>query len=441
MQATAWFAPYDMGGTEVYVEGLARALKSGGITPTVIAPRHANAPASYEHRDVKVLTYRVNERPTREELRSGHPHDNFHEFLSLIDGARGAIYHQHSWTRGCGPNHIRAAKERGMRTVLTVHVAGNICLRGTMLRFGAAPCNGHVDDRMCGACWCESKGIPLSAARAIAALPKAITAVERHLPSGRLGTAMRARQLAAGKLASIAEAFRSADRVVVVCEWLRSAMIAMGAPTSQLFLSRQGLEDRYVADAHEAALASREASRPGPLRLLFLGRWDPSKGLDTAVRAVRAVANEHAVKLTIRCANSVTDDGSFEAHVRSLAEGDERIEFQRAISREGLASEMSRHDALVVPSLWLETGPLVVLEAQAAGLFILGSDRGGIAELVRNGEDGLLLPPRDVSAWTSAIENLAREQAAGRLLRQPRQVRTMATVATEMTALYRELAA
>ena len=99
---------------------------------------------------------------------------------------------------------------------------------------------------------------------------------------------------------------------------------------------------------------------------------------------------------------------------------------------------MARHDALVVPSVWLETGPLVVLEAQAAGLYIMGSRLGGIAELISEDGSGELVDAGSVPAWTAAIERSPNAMRAVPWPR-PRAVRTMAAAAAEMAALYRSL--
>jgi hypothetical protein len=58
---------------------------------------------------------------------------------------------------------------------------------------------------------------------------------------------------------------------------------------------------------------------------------------------------------------------------------------------------------IAVPSRGLETGPLVALEAFAAGVPVLGANLGGIAELVQSGIDGFLVPPDDVAALAAAI--------------------------------------
>ena len=67
---------------------------------------------------------------------------------------------------------------------------------------------------------------------------------------------------------------------------------------------------------------------------------------------------------------------------------------------------MAGYDLIAVPSRVLETGPLVVLEAFAAGVPVLGADLGGIAELVHNGMDGILVPADDTAAWAAAIVRL-----------------------------------
>jgi len=93
-----------------------------------------------------------------------------------------------------------------------------------------------------------------------------------------------------------------------------------------------------------------------------------------------------------------------------------------------------------VPSQWLETGPLVVLEAHAVGTPVLGSNLGGIAELVKHNVDGLLIPPHDIRAWTDALARLAMDANLLERLRQGiRPVRTIGTEAADTAALYRSI--
>src|SRR5438552_17148600 len=94
-----------------------------------------------------------------------------------------------------------------------------------------------------------------------------------------------------------------------------------------------------------------------------------------------------------------------------LAAGDPRIAIAPPLPRARVAATLAQASALAIPSLWLETGPLVALEAKAAGLPVIGSRLGGIAELVREPEDGVLLPPGDIGAWTAAIVTIASNTA------------------------------
>ena len=98
---------------------------------------------------------------------------------------------------------------------------------------------------------------------------------------------------------------------------------------------------------------------------------------------------------------------------------------------------MSACDFVVVPSRWLETGPLVALEALAAGTPVLGSRLGGLRELVTGGVNGVLIAPNTPEAWAKEIAALAGNPArvakfrAG--VRPPRMVED---VAREMALVY-----
>ncbi len=436
LQVAGWYLPYQIGGTEVYLDGLVGELARLGMRSLVLAPRSANMPERYEHAGAPVETYPVNEAAASDEMRDGMPHHDFEAFRAHLLRHRNAIYHQHSWTRGCGPHHLRTARELGFRTVLTVHAPGAICLRGTMLRFGEAACDGRVEEKACAACWAQSRGAPKPLARALGDLPLGMAKRARRAES-RLATALSARALAAERLGHIAEMIENSDRIVAVCQWLHAALAANGVPERKLLLSRQGVPRGHL-DAAQAIPAYRSAPR-APLKLLFLGRWDPVKGVEVVVRAIRSLPTQTPVRLSIRTVPAPPAQRAYEARVRALASVDARISIEPAVSRGDLASVMSDYDALVVPSLCLETGPLVILEAQAAGLFVLGSRLGGIAELVDEGDAGELVEAGDVAAWAAAIERLASRRRRGALPRPSRGVRAMSTVASEMAHLYQSL--
>lgn len=437
LQVSGWYPPYRIGGTEVYLEGLVAALRPVGVTSTLLVPRVDTMPEQYAYLGTPVETYRVNETVETSEFRRGVPHQEFEIFRRKLEDHREAIYHQHSWTRGCGPHHLRAARELGMRTVVTVHVPSNICLRDTMLRFGEVACDGKVSGEICGACFAQGKGIPTAVARTVALFPLAAAKILRRRQT-RVATALSARALGAEKLEQLREMFTNSDRIVAVCGWLYDALLANGIPANKLVLSRQGVSESF---SEAVRTAHRALPLPGsPLRLLYLGRLDPVKGLHVVVRAIRSLPTDMRVSLTVFAHHGGTPvEQAYEAGVRAIAGSDPRIEFQAPIGRNEVASVMRRHDAIVVPSVWLETGPLVVLEAMAAGLFVLGSRRGGIAELVGESDAGDLVEATDVDAWARAIARLAGRHSQARLPLQSRGVRTMATVAAEMADLYRSL--
>jgi glycosyltransferase involved in cell wall biosynthesis len=92
-----------------------------------------------------------------------------------------------------------------------------------------------------------------------------------------------------------------------------------------------------------------------------------------------------------------------------LAEKDPRISFKFPVPAEKVVEILAEYDLLAVPSQCLETGPLVVLEAFAAGIPVIGSNLGGIAELVKHEVNGLLVEPNSVKAWCQQLQRLCQD--------------------------------
>jgi glycosyltransferase involved in cell wall biosynthesis len=436
VQAVGWYPPYHSGGTEIYVQGLVRGLTDLGVQSTILIPRHMADLVDYEHEGVPVKTYPAVDRNCSKNRAAGEGPPDLEMFKEQLRKNLDCIYHQHSWIPICGLDHLRAAKHLGFRTVLTVHVAGNVCLRGTMLRYGRDACTGHVDERLCAACWAQSRGAPPLVGNALSRLPLRLAKRAKSAP-GRLATALSARALAVEHFDDIKEMIRNADRIIAVCGWLYEALAENGVPKNKLALCRHGVSDQYVAKLRDLRAPTRPAN--SPLRLLFLGRWDSTKGLDTVVQAVRLLSS-NAITLSIRALPAERDMHTYESNVRKLAFGDSRVKIEDPIDHHELATTIASYDVLLVPSKCLETGPLVVLEAQAAGLFILGAALGGISELLANDDNAELIQPGNAAAWAAAISRLAdRHHMTAPLSHKPRNVRTMSIVASEMTEIYQSM--
>jgi glycosyltransferase involved in cell wall biosynthesis len=182
-------------------------------------------------------------------------------------------------------------------------------------------------------------------------------------------------------------------RIIVLCEWGRQVMLRNGVNAEQLALVRHGLA---VAQS-----ATAKAKDEGVVKLGFFGRLDPTKGLDVLVKAMKLVPQ---LPVELHC-HLIMDAASRELMKPLLDKltQDARILIHTPVAPDEVVKTMAGYDAVLVPSTWLETGPLVVLEAFAAGVPVLGSDLGGIAEWVVDGKNGLLLKPADPSEWAHGI--------------------------------------
>jgi glycosyltransferase involved in cell wall biosynthesis len=131
---------------------------------------------------------------------------------------------------------------------------------------------------------------------------------------------------------------------------------------------------------------------------VYLGRLVPEKGVATLIQA--------AARARVRLI--VVGTGADEAKLHELAAasgGD--IRFTGHLSGERLREATASARGIVVPSEWYENAPISVMEAYACGRPVIGARIGGIPELIREGETGLLFESGNVAALT---ETLARAQ-------------------------------
>lgn len=133
--------------------------------------------------------------------------------------------------------------------------------------------------------------------------------------------------------------------------------------------------------------------------ILFLGRLSDEKGVDVLLDAMRQVP---------RARLKIVGSGNYGDHLKRMAAENQltNVEFMGPRFGDELEPIFNGCRFVVVPSLWHENFPYVMMESFARGKAVVGSDKGGIPEYIVPGETGLIFPAQDSAILASSIREL-----------------------------------
>ena len=154
----------------------------------------------------------------------------------------------------------------------------------------------------------------------------------------------------------------------------------------------------------------RRCHAPGPLRLLFLGNLIRRKGVTTLLESLAALP-EGTSSLAV-VGDPTFEPGYASAAVRHAARLGltPRVEWLGPLYDEALAKRLSISHVLVVPSEYEGFG-IAYLEGMGFGLPAIATTAGGAAEVVRDGENGFLVPPGDAPALARCLRRLCEDRS------------------------------
>ncbi len=266
---------------------------------------------------------------------------------------------------------FEAAESVGLPTVLTLTDFWWLCPRITMLRSNGGISDLPIEPWRCAQCVAEERS------------------PYRHL--GRLAPRMmglywRRQARAADKVLTrqvyLRERFNHIAQVISPSQFLRDLYTRAGVAPDRIVVSRQGIE---LVDQGFPKRFSKQPS--GHLRIAYLGQLAELKGVHVLIDAVRQIDDP---RLQVKIYGDVTRFPKYVERLRAKIGGDRRIVLAGPYSGgDSLARILADTDVLVVPSLWYENSPNVLLEAFAMGTPALVSDFGGMAELVEPEVNGL----------------------------------------------------
>ena len=185
-----------------------------------------------------------------------------------------------------------------------------------------------------------------------------------------------------------------------------SARLAVSAPFAALhrqagIAAVEVMENRW--QPMPAAASRRPRSAAEPLRACFVGGMALHKGL-AVLQAAMLQADLPAPGLTLTVVDATLEAGESSG----LHWGSTPVRFVPSVPMAAMAAFYAEHDLLIAPSIWPESYGLVTREALSAGLWVVASEIGALAEPIRHGLNGHRIPPRDPAALAAVLAALCR---------------------------------
>ncbi|MBR0898195.1 glycosyltransferase [Bradyrhizobium tropiciagri] len=270
-----------------------------------------------------------------------------------IDRFRPDVVHVHNFFPLLSPAVFDLCRQKRVPAVVTLHNYRTICTGGMLLRDGRI-CHKCLDH---GHLW----GVAHRCYRG--SLPGSLASAYMIAQHQRRGTWTR-----------------PGLRLIALTQFAKTLFAQAGFDADRIDVKPNFMADPGAPDP--------AAPRAG---LLYVGRLSREKGVGVLLQAVAGAG----VPLRI------VGEGPERAALEARASGN--VTFLGALPREDVLREMANAQALVVPSLWYEGFPMVVVEAFARGTPVIASAIGGLAEVVTAGKTGALVSPGDAAALRSGI--------------------------------------
>jgi glycosyltransferase involved in cell wall biosynthesis len=192
-------------------------------------------------------------------------------------------------------------------------------------------------------------------------------------------------------------ALASADRVVLV-----------GEPLHEFFRSYIGSDDNFRVIPNGIDVPPVRPERPifdhGPRRLVSVANLHEGKGIDLTLHALARLQSEGVSDWTYRIIGEGRERAALLKLTAELGLGD-KVTFVGPIRHAEIFDALASEDIFVLPS-YREAFGIAYLEAMAMGLLTIGVTGQGPSQFIRDGENGILLPPRDVEALVAALRDV-----------------------------------
>jgi glycosyltransferase involved in cell wall biosynthesis len=220
----------------------------------------------------------------------------------------------------------------------------------------------------------------------------------------------------------------NADLIIAVSQAVKHQFVKHGIPGKKIRVLHSGLKQ---AQALEALSKQTDPVAGLPVRFGFFGPVLPYKGVHVLVEAFNRLTPASARLL-------IFGSGDVKYMVKLMKTANRFVKFKGTFR--SLAQILPQFDVAVVPPIWHDNAPLVVLEALAARKPIIGARIGGIPDFVKHGHNGLLFKAGDADDLAGRMNELVQSpQTIERLRRNIQTPSTIEYHTQDMERIYEEM--
>ena len=397
------FLPQQTAGTEVYTWSLSKELQALGHEVKVCIPNYGCLEdSSYVYDDVVVHQFAEPSTVDRRLIMGHRIADGVKHFKKWILAEKPTLIHFHelAGSNGISLEHVKVAKESGANVIMTFHLASNTCKTGTLLYKDEDLCNGKINASKCANCYLHKKGVgAFSPFLTSVSMGLNILKIDPSRWNHSIGTALGTVHLVKDMDVKLKLLLKYCDQFICLTDWYEKVLLLNSIPQEKITKIYQGLPTKINNTNHLENTVRKEKQA---LKLMFLGRLSPFKGLHLLIEALSHFKDSE-VELSIFGAEDGTD---YAEALRQKTMNNSNIHWRGLLSQDKVQEEMQQHDLLCLCSTFSEMSPLVIQEARAARLPIIASKVYGNVEQLTQGSAGSLFEMHSVSSLKSRIQEV-----------------------------------
>lgn len=275
----------------------------------------------------------------------------------LLDKYPVDIAHLHNIYHNISPSILRELKSRKIPVVMTLHDYKMVCAAYTLL-FHGKPCEACSGRKFFMAV--KNRCVKNSLIKSI------LSTIEMYLHH------------------KVFDIYDKVDIFVSPSLFLKNKLLEMGFKKEIIHLPN-------FIDIHEFTGIKKTSGNKGK-SIVYFGRLSYEKGLWTLIETAKRMLNKD---VNIK----IIGDGSIMKELQNKVNTEHinNVKFLGYIKGKGLFREIAYSIATIIPSEWYENNPVSVIESFALGIPVIGANIGGIPELVKDNETGLVFKPEDAT--------------------------------------------